>query len=55
MITYIKLPDELYLKWLDYNAKRGVISSGRYAGIGKVNQDVFIRAINIIMEGEGEG
>ena len=55
MITYIKVPDEIYLKWLDYNAKRGTASSGRYAGIGKVNHDVFIKAITLIMEGmEGE-
>ena len=52
MITYIKVPDEIYLKWLDYNAKRGTASSGRYAGIGKVNHDVFIKAITLIMEGE---
>lgn len=52
MIAYIKVPDELYFKWLDYNAARGIAASGRYSGIGEVNKEVFIRAITLIMEKE---
>ena len=46
----IDIEDEIYLKWLDFNAARGVISSGRYAGIGKVNSDLFRSEIIKMME-----
>jgi hypothetical protein len=50
MITYIKVPDEIYLKWLDFNEKQGTASKGRYAGIGEVNAKIFISAIEKIMK-----
>ena len=50
MTVHVRIPDEIYLKWLDFNTARGTASSGRYAGIGKVNSDIFIDAIKKEME-----
>ena len=50
MIVYLKIPYDVYEKWIAFNKSQGTAPAGRYAGIGAVNAHVFISQIKKIMD-----